>query len=332
MKCSIAKVSPFLSICLISLVSCLNNADRTNPLDPKSENFKNAGSVSGQTLSFYSPFTPLSEVKIQMEPGFFSAKSNSQGQFVLSNIPVGSYRISAGKEGYAPDTVSVDVQLGQTTQVQLNLDALPGISNISITSSHISRWWPQNDLYLLRVIAQVEDLDGLNDIELVQIQIPELNFLDTLEVTQTLGTFMKNIPQSQLPGGKLQDVLGRDIFLSAHDRAGFQTRSRPNFLARIIEESPEFEAPTGQEILLVPRPLLIWRLITLPFNFSYSVEVVRVDQGINNVVWTLSDIDNTMNSVTVADSLVTGIYFWTISVVDEFGNLSRSKEAGFRIE
>jgi hypothetical protein len=332
MKPAILKVIMIIFCGLIWQVSCFNNADRTNPLDPKSDNFENVGAVSGQTLTFYSPFAPLSGTEVQMEPGSFTAKSNSQGQFLLKNIPVGSYRILAVKEGYARDTVFVEVQLGQTTQIQMNLDGLPVISDGSIISCHISRWWPKNELLLLGIMAQVDDPDGVNDIALVQIQIPELNFLDTLDITQTLGTFRKNIAESQLPGKNLQEVLGRNIFLIVQDRAGIQTTSPPSFLARIIELTPETASPQGLVTLQNPRPTLIWQLITLPFQFSYRVEVVRVDEGINNTVWSLSDIDNTVNSVTVTDSLSMGTYFWTISVVDEFGNWSRSKEASFRIK
>jgi hypothetical protein len=33
----------------------------------------------------------------------------------------------------------------------------------------------------------------------------------------------------------------------------------------------------------------------------------------------------------VAEPLPTGQYYWTVSVLDAFGNQSRSKEAAFRI-
>ncbi len=331
MKYSSVRIGIIFFFCLIGLVSCFNDAERNNPLDPKSDNFKKVGAVSGQTFTFYAPFTPLQNVEIRLQPGPFVSKTNAQGQFLINDVPEGRYQITASKEGYALVSDSVDVQVGQTTHADFNLDGLPNVISQSIISCHISRWWPQNDLFLLEIVAQVEDPDGAGDVELVQIQIPELNFLDTLEITQTLGTFMKKIPESKLPGKNLQDVLGREIFLTTLDRAGSQTTSKPNFLARIIELTPETESPQGLVTLQVPTPTLIWKPVTLPFQFSFNVEVVRVDQGINNTVWTLSNIGNATNSVTVADSLVSGTYFWTISVVDEFGNCSRSKEASFLI-
>ncbi|MFQ5825492.1 MAG: hypothetical protein ACE5JB_15745 [bacterium] len=331
MKISLLKKSTILVSGLLWQVACFNNADRNNPLDPRSDKFENVGSVTGQTLTIYKPSKVIDDVEIKMEPGPLISMTDSQGQFTFTNIPVGKYYIWASKEGYTSDFDSLIVQLGQTTPIEMNLDGLPIITSQSMITGHISRWWPQNELFLLEIMAQVEDPDGLNDIELVQIQIPELNFLDTLEVTQNPGMFRKNLTESQLPGNNLQNILGRNIFLYAQDRAGSQTKSPPNYLVRIIEQTPVTESPQGLEILQVPRPLLIWKPITLSFRFSFRVEVVRIDQGINNTIWTLSDIDYTTNSVTMADSLVTGTYFWTISVVDEFGNWSRSKEASFRI-
>ncbi|MCH8872614.1 carboxypeptidase regulatory-like domain-containing protein [candidate division KSB1 bacterium] len=318
-------------ICLLSQLSCLNDAERRNPLDPKSENFKNESNVSGRILTFYQPFVTLSGAEIELDPGAFVSKADAEGGFLIRNVPPGEYTISARKEGFAVDSDTITVRLGETTFIELNLDALPLIESVSINSCHISRNFPQNDLFFLEVAATVGDPDGVGDIDFVEIEIPEINYLDTLDVTQTPGVFMKIIPESQLPVGNFMDILGRQIFLNALDRPGFKSSSQAKMLARIIEKTPLTNSPNQGETLNDATPLLEWRSAELLFDFKYRVEVVRVDFGLNTPVWSQPDIDKTNRSIAVSDSLASGVYFWTVSVVDKFGNWSRSKEAPFRI-
>ena len=327
------KVSITISfgICLLLQLSCLNDAERKNPLDPKSEDFKNESNISGRVLTYYLPFSTLSGVEIELDPGAFVSKAGTEGDFLIRNVPPGRYTISARKEGFAVDSDTITVRLGETTFIELNLDALPIIQSVSINSCHISRNFPQNDLFFLEVAATVADPDGVGDIDFVEIEIPEINYLDTLDVTQTPGAFMKIIPESQLSVGNFLDILGRQIFLNALDRPGFKSSSQPESLARIIEKTPLTNSPNQGETLNDATPLLEWLSTDLLFDFKYRVEVVRVDFGLNTPVWSQPDIDKTNTSIAVSDSLVPGVYFWTVSVVDRFGNWSRSKEAPFRI-
>lgn len=331
MNKSIHKIIPIIYLSLIGQISCFNNADRTNPLDPKSDNFKNVGSVSGKTLTFYNPFNALSEVEVRMEPGLFVTRTNAVGEFLFNNVPVRNYHISAQKEGFVSPPDSITVLLGQTTAIEFKLDGLPIISSFSIVSCHISRWWPQNDLFLLEIMAEVQDFDGVNDIEMVQFEIPDMSFSDTLQVTQSPGIFMARITESQLPGGNLQNVLGRQLVVKAVDQAGFENSSQPKLLIRIIEQEPRFKSPAGDS-LDVSRPLLKWIPMNLSFNFTYKIEVFRVDEGFSNMVESFTNIDPAIFSIQVTETLPSGTYFWTVAVVDEFGNWSRSKEASFVIK
>ncbi|MFQ5707126.1 MAG: carboxypeptidase-like regulatory domain-containing protein [bacterium] len=312
-------------------VGCLDSPGRDNPLDPNSGKFENVGSVSGTTLTFFTPFKALGEVEVHMEPGAFVSKSNGQGQFRFDRVPAGKYAVTAQKDGYQAQPESLDVQVGQTATVQLNLDGLPAFNDFSVISCHFNRWWPQTDLFLLEITAQIDDPDGLNDVQLVQVEIAEMAFVDTLTATQTPGIFKAQIRESKLSGGNLHAVLGRKIVLKAHDNAGFTNVSQPKFLARVVDKVPEFDSPIGVT-LQSSRPELKWKPMTLPFAYTFSVEVVRIDFNINTLVWALSDIDPAITSVTVPDSLVSGNYFWTIAAIDEFGNWSRAKEASFNID
>ncbi|MFQ5674843.1 MAG: carboxypeptidase-like regulatory domain-containing protein, partial [bacterium] len=287
--------------------------------------------VSGRILSFYSPFTAIPNADVTLAPGTFVARANQSGDFSIADVPSGTYVISAEKEGFAIDSDTITVTLGQPLFVELNLDALPIVNSVSINSCHISRNFPQEDLYFLEIKADVDDPDGVNDIDFVQMSVPSLNFSDTLDITQSPGRFAKIISSSQLPLTDIRDILGHQIVLSAHDRPGFNKSSQPRLLARIIERTPLTDSPNQSETLSDATPLLTWRPVDLLFDFTYVIEVVRVDFGFNTTVWRREGIDKTITSIAVADALQAGVYFWTVSVFDRFGNWSRSKEAPFRI-
>lgn len=315
---------------LLALVGCLDSPERGNPLDPRSDDFVNAGAVSGTTLSFYPPFSPIGEVEIRLEPGPYLTRSDADGNFELAEVPVGAYQITARKAGFLAPPDSVEVRLGQTTRMTINLDGLPVVRDFTVTSCHIDRWWPQTALRLLEVSAQVEDPDGPNDIATVHLSIPGLGFEDTLMLSQTPGVYVRTIREERLPGRSIHEVPGQQIVLRATDRAGFENTSEPKVLARIIEEVPTFAAPI-LETVNDSHPTLSWEPVSLPFDFTYRVEVARVDFNITNTVWIKRDIEPTATSIAVGDSLPPGDYFWTIGVEDGFGNWSRSREASFTV-
>jgi len=135
-----------------------------------------------------------------------------------------------------------------------------------------------------------------------------------------------------LQGQHVQEVLGRNIIIVATDRAGFSGERPHNYLARVIETVPSAISPTGLQTVENTNILLTWKLENLPYPFTYRIDVVRVDQGVNSPVKSISNINKSQASYTLEDSLAGGTYFWTVSVVDEFENLSRSKEAAFQTQ
>lgn len=321
----------FLNIILVSAWGCLQSPERDNLLDPNSDNFENTGVVSGQVLSYYAPFTPIAGAEIRLEPGGFAALSNAAGEFVLRNIPADSYTVRVNKAGLADTSLAVVVTLGEPTQVQIHLNGLPTFESISVMSRHVSRTFPASDLFFLEATAEVDDPDGFNDVERLEVEIPQFGFLDTMRVTQTPGVFSIRILESELNVGSLSSILGHPIFLIAHDRPGSRRRSESQFVVRIIEKTPQAESPDERELLSTPTPTLMWRAVELPYVFRYRVEVLSVDFGVVTPVWSLSGIDSGETSVTVGEPLVSGDYNWAVSIVDEFGNWSRSQEASFRI-
>ncbi len=326
------KFTILLTITFLLQLSCLGDAERNNPLDSKSSKFSGDGKISGTTSALSGPVA-LSGVEVELEPGPFFAVSDAAGHFVFESIPAGGYAIVAAKTGYADSQDSVQVELDAVTQILLRLDALPVIDSVAVSSRHIARNFPADPLVLLEVVARVDDLDGFGDLALVEVQIPALNYSETLAETSERGIFQKILPQSEWPYGVFDNVIGLRIFVRAFDRAGALTVSQPHHLSRIISQATEVLAPQGGALFDVANEVLTWRALELPFDFSFEVEVSRFFQlGLETVVWTKSGIDKAETSLAIATDLSDGIYFWTISVVDAFGNRSRSLGASFQIK
>jgi hypothetical protein len=113
-------------------------------------------------------------------------------------------------------------------------------------------------------------------------------------------------------------------------------------VSRIIENSatptyPTINPTTSQKDTSGPTPLFQWLPPDLTFNYTYTLTLSRDVPGQQNVVWTSTQVrSSSLQLQFPADSsgltLSAGDYVWAISIVDEFGNYSRSKEAPFVVQ
>jgi hypothetical protein len=86
-----------------------------------------------------------------------------------------------------------------------------------------------------------------------------------------------------------------------------------------------------------PTPLLKWSSPDVTFNYTYSLTISRTISGVRNDVWSYTNVSSINNEFQFPGDnsgklLDSGDYVWTILVVDDFGNYSRSKEASFVIK
>ncbi len=312
---------------LSTQLGCLGDVPHDNPLDPRSPQFRNEGRLTGRVTTFYPPRQPLPSVRIDVVPGFWGAMTDEQGQFSMPSLPAGDYLVRARRQGYAPDSAQVTVAPGRPAQIELNLDGLPVFSSATVRSAHISRWWPLDDLYMVVFEAQVSDPDGVADIDQVIVSSlsPSVPLSDTLLPGPQTGLFAISRSARDLPTRSVHELLGQALVFEATDRPGNTYRTDPVFLARVIEPVPD--GLTAPDTLRAGQSIpLRWNQVVLPFSATYRVEMVRNQVGIPpTVVWTAADLIESQAVVT--DSLPAGTYFWTVSVVDSFGDWSRSREA-----
>jgi hypothetical protein len=81
----------------------------------------------------------------------------------------------------------------------------------------------------------------------------------------------------------------------------------------------------------------MWTPPTVTFNYTNTLAIARVDAGTETVVWTYTGLNFFYEQIQFpgdasGQTLPPGNYVWTISVVDEFGNYCRSKEASFVVK
>lgn len=319
-------------LCATALCGCLGEAEHSNPLDPGAPGFDSVGTVGGTTTRLYPPHSPVPGAEVQLSPGGFASISDAEGRFSIRGVPVGVYEITAEKDGFESLPKSIEIDLGAMVDTHsVRLDALPAIESFMIRSLHISRWFPAKDLYFLEIVADVTDPDGLGDIAEVWIEIPAHGYAYELDETIVAGRFEARVQADSLPGASLYALQGSEFVVKASDEPGFVVTSEPGHIIRIIDYTPVAVAPQGQDSVLAT-PTFSWEDAGLPYAYTYRIDVIRDEANVQSVAATIEGVPRDSLAHTLETPLPAGTYFWTVSVVDEFGNRSRSKEAGFIIE
>ncbi|NNF58118.1 MAG: carboxypeptidase regulatory-like domain-containing protein [Rhodothermaceae bacterium] len=325
------------------LAGCLGEAERGNPLDPLSDNFQNVGAVFGTVTTFYAPFDGLPGAQVQLMPlnegldgeAELRAPVDGSGSFSLTDVPAGTYAVAAEADGFATAMDTVTIALGQRTEVDLRLNGIPVVTVRAFHTEHIDRWFPQDPLFQLVVEVTVGDPDGVGDIEGVHLTLPSLGFADTLRaVAGEPGAYRRVFSESELPVAA-QDLLGEPFRIAATDRPGAQGLTSAVQIVRIITNFPNGLEPApgpGGRPVVAPQPTFTWRAVTVPFGFTYRLDLTFVPvPGQETPFQSYLGLPSTATTFTLPEALPPGDYDWTVSAVDAFGNLSRSRPLGFRV-
>jgi hypothetical protein len=312
----------------ISLNSCLDDVPHENPLD--TENKNQGFSISGRVTTLYSPVSLIANAVITLQPGnnkFFSA---SNGTFQIEGIEPGNYTAFCTADGYGQDSIQIDLQ-SNMTNIQFFLDGLPFFEDIALETHHVSHFFPVEDMFFLQVDVQVNDLDGIADINTVFFEIPELNVTDTLSPSLETGRFNKRLSIDDLPINTIQTLIGHAFILSVKDDASIIVNSDKSFLTRVIEITPVLLNPINLQTVLSDSIHFSWEKVRLPYYFKHTIEIFRINQGLLTKVDDVKDISSNNVDTAIDNVLPTGDYVWILTVTDEFGNSSSSKEGTFHV-
>lgn len=324
---------------------CLGEAPHENPLDPESDGFRDEGAVEGRVTGVFPAGGTLqgrADVPVRFVPvgpagrPELATRTDAEGYFGLSGLPTGPWAVVAEGEGLSRDVDTVTVEAGRVAETLLQVEAVPVVDVQALRTVHIVRWFPTEPVFQLEVEAEAHDPDGRNDIASAALVVPDLAggtlALPLEPVPGAPGRFAQVFDADELPGG-VDGLLGRTLHIEVRDESGNAAEGPPVSLVRVIEQSPQTLSPqTGDTT--GPSPTLVWRPAQLPFAFTYRVDVFLIDgAGVPNLLddEQQTGIDPAVTSYTVQQALAPGDYFWTVWVVDAFGNRSRSREAGFRV-
>ena len=327
------------------VAGCLGDAERGNPLDPLSDNFRDAGGIVGVVSRMSAPSEGIPGARVTLTPATggpaLVSVAGDDGRFTFQAVPTGSYVAIAEQAGYSADTAAVDVAAGRVSpEVTLLLNALPRITAQSVRSERINRHFPEPETFSQIVIeATVVEPDGAADLVAVDFVIPDFDNPETLLFRESLfavpnsaNLFRRVILETALPVS-IQDLLGRNLFIEARDRSGAIARGTDTHVVRIVEAIPATTFPqTLSDSVSVPFTL-DWEPLMLPYAFTWRVELFFVPSpGLEQPLPPVTGIPSSQTDLTVTSTLPEGNYAWRVSAVDEFGDLARSREAAFLLD
>lgn len=316
-----------IGLAVLLIGSCFEDAARENPLDPANGT---QYMVEGTVSTFFEPRSAIERAIIMVEGEDKTAITSADGRYVMDMEKPGTYRITCSAEGFFADTVHITISQKHTVNFRLN--ARPSFAETQLTSHRISRWFPVEDVYFLEARVLVEDADGPADIQLVTMDIPVTQTRDTLELLQQSGRWFSRIYDYDLPITSIHDLIGNPVIFNAYNNDSMVTRSDDIYLTRVIETEPLPVTPNAFETVPADSIVFGWERVYLPYAFELRVTIFSVDLGLLIEVDRIESISQNADGYVYRHNLPAGDYFWTLTIVDRFGNTSRSKESTFRVE
>jgi hypothetical protein len=315
-------------VLLLSFSACIEDVSRDNPLDPA--NGSTDIHLTGQVLTFYHPRSAIPQASILVQPGNFIMISDEEGFFRFNNLAPGTYTLNCQAEGYQPDSDTITIQ--NSSDHTFLLDGLPQFEQITIKAHHRSRWFPLEEIYFIEIETFVNDPDGIGDIQSVICEIPSMSFSDTLQAEIEAGKFSSTLFDSDLPVASVHQLIGGQIYLVVEDDFGTKTSSDAKFLTRIIEQTPKLLVPVDLQTIQSPEIDFQWERVSEPYPATLKIEVFQISLGIAFKADEIINIPISNTNYIYSQSYSPGDYFWTINIVDEFGNSSSSREGTFQIK
>lgn len=313
------------------LIAACSDAPRDNPLDPQSPKYQGNEMVSGKVYVL-DQNSPVVQARVTCLENGLSVLSDSVGMFTFAKIDVGALTFICTKTGFVPDTQKSVLQAGSPQQISFGLNGYPYVVSQNILTRKIDQYYPSPQ-YFVDVSASVSDPNGIEDVDSVWFVVDSIRFV--MNYSPTANMFQTTIYKYNFPTNTIQWLVGKPLTIEATDRSNALGAGPPFYVTRIIEDeaTPVYPSSLNNDTT-GSAPLLKWTAPNVTYNFSYTLVVSLVSSGTEQVWWTYSGL-NSLNqqlqfpSDNTTQPLQPGNYVWTISVVDDFGNYSRSKESSF---
>jgi hypothetical protein len=323
-----------LLIISVLLFGCVDNAPRDNPLDPLSPSYSANGTLSGKII-IAGISTPLGGVTVTELSGMISVTTDSSGLFLFTKLSQGNHRFICTKQNFTNDTFSVEIRPSETATITRGLNGAPVVNSQQILTRKIDQYFP-GPQYFVDIAATVTDPNGVADLDSVWFSVDTLLF--PLSYSVNSKNFIAAIYKYQLPTNTIQWLVGKPLKIISRDRNNAVNAGSPFYVTRVIESSatPKYFTSAANDTA-TSTPLFTWTPPNVTFHYSYTIIVSRVESGTQTIVWLFSGLNSFFEEKQYPTDgsiapLPSGNYVWTITVVDDFGNYARSKEASFTVK
>ncbi|NUN70187.1 MAG: hypothetical protein HUU02_10800 [Bacteroidetes bacterium] len=321
------KIRNFLILLWLGVAGCVSDAPRDNPLDPQSDRYAPVGTLSGRLLIRNTATGVASAEIIRVSDGL-TVRSDSAGFFSVKELPAGMQSFIAVKSNFPNDTFSVSIPAGGTATIVREMNSAPVVTMKQIVTHKIDyvEYFPR---YYVTVSASVTDPNGITDLSGAWFAVSTYRF--PMEYSPTTKLFSVTVEKDSFPTNSIEWLINKPLTIVSTDGQGATNVSDPFMVTRIIENTA---APITQDTT-TGTPLFKWKPPAVSFNYTSIITVAR--RGTETTVWKYAGLLSFFEELQYPTDgsvvpLSAGNYFWTITIVDDFGNTSRSQESYFTVK
>ena len=321
----------FIVIIIFSIILVLDscNAPHDNPLDP--ENPDNAiYTIDGTVETTGVISNPINNVQVYWSVDKVYVMTDNNGYFKMGSKELKEGWLYFNKTGYSSDSVLISWGTQKKVSIQERLIDIPVIDSISIYSSIINKYsGPEYELTFEVTITDQDD-----NIDSVFVQCPTLQINKSIQKISS-KYFTEDYSDIDLNLTSFAEIIGKNFDIYAKTSSGKTYYVGSSNVKRIITDEIATISPINEDTLSTNYPVLSWKRFLESFNFSYMLEVYT-DEPEPKLLWEKDNVSSDDITITVDTSINTtpdnNKFFWVIWCIDEYGDRSRSKPAGFIIQ
>jgi hypothetical protein len=317
-----------LFICSFILLFESCNAPHDNSLDP--ENPDNAlYTIEGTVITSGVISNPLNNVQVFWSVDKVYVPTDNNGYFKIGCKELKDGWLYFNKSGYSSDSILISWGVQKKITIQERLNDIPTIDSIFIYSSILNKY--SSPEYQLTFEVTITDQD--DNIDSVFAQCPALLIYKSIQKISS-KYFTEDFSNIDLNLTSFAELIGKNFDIYAKTSSGKTYFVGSSNVKRIITDEIETISPKNEDTLSTSYPVLSWKRFLEGFNFNYKLEVYT-DEPEPKLLWEKENVSSDDINITVDTSINStpdnNKFFWVIWCIDEYGDRSRSKPAGFVI-
>jgi hypothetical protein len=199
----------------------------------------------------------------------------------------------------------------------------PDVS-VRVRSIHVSRSFPTTDTYIINAELSGPDAETLDSAWVAYKTFAA----ETLSWDSSTGVWATNFAIPYHDASSVQSFIGHPFTFTARSSAGSYTFG-PAYLFRAIVDVPQLTSPAADDTV-DSQPTFVWPVFEAGAAFESFTYLVTVINDSGDTLWNQA-FSSSVLSARITSELPNRLYQWTLTVIDEFANSSRSKEREFRV-